>query len=192
MVENSETALAKERGVSGTVTPKVGIKPVSPTTLYWGRPFTPADALKSALGTQGGIALGKQTLNVYGGQWITVDAAGKAIIATAANTLTGLAWPVWGSKDRLDLDGGLTALFGKYVAETTFFDKDETFAVGDLLKVGQADVTIAGVATTVEGCLIKADPAVLADVAAAVARVEKTPFGVSSETPDGVLLISSL
>lgn len=191
-IQNSDITLAKDFGVSGTLTPRRGLFPITPLTSIWRRNFEPADAILSAVTVQAGIALAERTISIFEGQWITLDASGKAVVATAALTVNGMAWPVFSGGDRLDPKGGLTVLHGSWVAQTNFFDKNSSFNVGDFLQIDSGTVNINGVDTAVEGTLkpitITADATTLARV---VARVEREAIGVTSETPDGILTIHS-
>lgn len=181
--------VAQSFGVSGSMKPRRGLFPEVPLTMIHRRNVTPDDSIKTAAGISGGIALGTQSINVFEGQWVTLNASGNAIIATEALTATGLAYPVFSGGDRLDPDGGLTVLWGKWICTTSFFDKLGVYAVGTPLKVGSGTVNINGVDTVVQGCLT---PATLpADAAKVVALVEQGPFAVNSDTPDGVLRIIS-
>lgn len=184
--------VAQDLGVSGTVKPRRGFFPETPLTMIYRRNLQPDDTLKSAAAIQGGISLGNRTINLFEGQWVTINASGLAVVATAANSPTGLAYPAFTGGERLDPEGGLTVILGSWVATTNFFDKGGTFSAGTLLMVGAGTVNINGSDTAVEGCLIPVDETVLAEVVRAVAQVERPPFGVNSETPDGIMQIRSI
>lgn len=186
-IANQESTLAAELGVSGTVTRSPGLYPVTPLSMVWRRQIEPADSLLSALTTQGGIALAERTVAVKEGQWVTLDSTGKAVVAADATTLP--CWPVWSGGDRLDPKGGLTVLHGPFVADTSYFDKDGSYAVGTLLQIGTANVQ--GVAAQA-GCLTPVTISAVGDVYKVVARVERTPFGVGSEIPNGALRIQRI
>lgn len=192
VIQNTETSLAKAFGVSGTMSPRLGIKPISPLTMIFRRNFEPADGLLSAVTVQAGQALGVRQIIAFEGQWVTLDASGKAIIATAANTPNGQAWPLFTGGDRLDPNGGVTVLHGPWIADTSFFDKNSTFAAGDFLSIDSGTVNINGVDTAVEGTLKPVTVSAVADLAKVVARVERAPIGVAPETPDGVMRIHSV
>jgi hypothetical protein len=186
-ITNTESTLAAALGVSGTLSPRRGLFPVTPLTMIWRRNFEPADALLSAVTTQAGVALAERTIAVSEGQWITLDTAGKAILAPDATTLP--AWPAFSGGDRLDPKGGITVLHGPWVADTSFFDSTGVYAVGTLLQVGTG--TVQGVAAT-GSCLKPITIAAATDIFKVVARVERTPYGVSSETPAGIMRIKSV
>jgi hypothetical protein len=186
---NTESTLAIALGVSGVITPRAGISPITPLTMIWRRQLTPADALLSAITTQAGSALAERTVNVLEGQWLTLDASGNAVIADAASGggAQGLAWPCWSGGSRMDLKGGLTVLHGSYVADTSFFDSTGSYAVGTMLQIGTGTVQGA-VGTT--GCLKPITIAAVADLIKVVARVERAPYGVSPQCPAGLIRIS--
>lgn len=186
-IPNTESTLATALGVSGTLSGRRGLYPITPLTMIWRRNFDVDDTLKSALGVQAGMALADQTINVIEGQWVTL-AAGKAVIPVG-DFATKLAWPAFAGGDRLDPKGGITVIHGAFVADTTFFDRAGVYTVGQPLKVGTGTVNINGVNTAVQGCLKVANPAVLADVVQQVAVVEQIPYGVGPDTPDGILRI---
>lgn len=83
-IQNTDTTLAREFGVSGTLSARKGLFPVTPLTMVWRRMLEPADALLSAVGVQAGIALAERTINVLEGQWVTLDSSGKTILAPDA------------------------------------------------------------------------------------------------------------
>lgn len=183
-ISASESALAREFGVSGTLSPRKGLFPITPLTMIWRRQLEPADALLSAVTTQAGIALAERTINVQEGQWVTLDTAGKAILAP--NAAVGAIGPVWSGGDRLDPKGGITVLHGAWVADTSFFNQLGTYAVGTLLQIGTGTVQgVGGVAA----CLTDITPAAVADIFKVVAVVERTPYGTSTDTPAGVMRI---
>lgn len=194
-IQNLETSLAAALGVSGTLSARRGLFPITPLTMIWRRQITPADALLSAVTTQAGIALAERTVSVAEGQWVTMDASGNAVIADSAAGpgATGLAWPVFSGGDRLDMKGGLTVLHGKWVAHTSFFDQAGVYAVGTLLKVNDASapVSVQGVAG-INGALTPIGAMSATENAKAVARVERTAFGIAPETPNGTIQISAL
>lgn len=183
-IQNTDTTLAREFGVSGTLSPRKGLFPVTPLTMVWRRMLEPADALLSAVGVQAGIALAERTINVLEGQWVTLDSSGKAILAPDA--AVGAIGPVWSGGDRLDPKGGITVLHGAWVADTSFFDQLGAYAVGTLLQIGTG--TVQGAAATA-ACLKPIAPAAVADIFKVVAVVERAPYGVSSDTPAGVMRI---
>jgi hypothetical protein len=194
-ITNLETALAAALGVSGTLSARRGLFPITPLTMIWRRQVTPADALLSAVTTQAGIALAERTVAVAEGQWVSLDSSGNAVIADSAlgGGSTGLAWPVFSGGDRLDMKGGLTVLHGKWVAHTSFFDQAGTYAVGTLLKVNDASapVTVQGVAG-INGALQPIGAPSATENLKVVARVERTAFGVAPETPAGTLQVSAV
>lgn len=184
-IQNTDTTLAREFGVSGTLSPRKGLFPVTPLTMVWRRMLEPADALLSAVGVQAGIALAERTINVLEGQWVTLDTAGKAILAP--NAAVGAIGPVWSGGDRLDPKGGITVLHGAWVADTSFFATEGApYVVGTLLQIGTGTVQgVGGVAA----CLTSIAPAAAADIFKVVAVVERAPYGVSADTPSGVMRI---
>jgi hypothetical protein len=194
-ITNLETSLAAALGVSGTLSARRGLFPITPLTMIWRRPIAPADALLSAITTQAGIALAERTVSVAEGQWVTMDASGNAVIADSVlgAGATGLAWPVFTGGDRLDMKGGLTVLHGKWVAHTSFFDQAGVYAVGTLLKVNDAaaPVTVQGVAG-INGALTPIGAMSATENARVVARVERTPIAIAPETPAGIIQISAV
>lgn len=187
-ISNTESTLAAALGVSGTLSPRKGLYPVTPLTMIWRRNFTPADALLSAVTTQAGIALAERTIALDEGQWVTLDSSGNCIVAPSATTLP--AWPVFSGGDRLDPKGGVTVLHGAFVADTSYFDQAGVYAVGTLLQVS-GSVTVQGVAGKT-GALTPITIAAVGDIHKVVARVERPVFGVSAETPAGVLRIQRM
>jgi len=183
-IQNTDTTLAREFGVSGTLSPRKGLFPVTPLTMIWRRQLEPADALLSAVGVQASIALAERTINVQEGQWVTLDTSGKAILAPDA--AIGAVGPVWSGGDRLDPKGGITVLHGPWVADTSFFDQTGVYAVGTLLQIGTG--TVQGVAAT-GSCLKPITLAAVGDIFKVVAVVERGPYGVCADTPAGVLRI---
>src|SRR3990172_11210154 len=123
VIQNTESTLAAALGVSGTLSARRGLFPITPLTMIWRRNFEPADALLSAITTQAGIALAERTIAVDEGQWVTLDTTGKAVVADSGSggASMGLAWPVFSGGDRLDPKGGITVLHGKWVAHTSYF-----------------------------------------------------------------------
>lgn len=184
VIQNTESTLAAALGVSGTLSPRKGLFPITPLTMIWRRMLTPADALLSAVTTQAGSALAERTINLAEGQWVTFDASGNAIVAPDATTLP--AHPVWSGGDRLDPKGGITVLHGPWIADTSYFVDTGTYAVGTLLQI--ATGSVQGVAAQ-SGALEDITLAAVGDVHKVVARVERTPFGVSAETPNGTMRI---
>lgn len=183
-IQNTDTTLAREFGVSGTLSPRKGLFPVTPLTMVWRRMLEPADALLSAVGVQAGIALAERTINVQEGQWVTLDSSGKAILAPDA--AIGAIGPVWSGGDRLDPKGGITSIQGAWVADTSFFDSAGAYAVGTLLQIGTG--TVQGVAATA-ACLKPITVAAVGDIFKVVAIVERAPYGTSADTPAGVIRI---
>jgi hypothetical protein len=192
-IQNTESTLAAALGVSGTLSPRKGLFPITPLTMIWRRQFEPADALLSAVTTQGGIALAERTIALEEGQWVTLDTSGKAVVADSGSggASTGLAWPVWSGGDRLDPKGGVTVLHGKWVAHTSYFDDGGVYAVGTLLKVAAGAVTVQGVAGKT-GALTPVSGITAAELAKVVAVVERTAFGTSTDTPSGIMQIRSV
>lgn len=191
---NTESTLAAALGVSGTMSPRVGLHPITPLTMIWRRMLTPADSLLSALATQAGIALAERTIAVQEGQWVTLDASGNAIVAAsdAGPGVTGMAWPVFSGGDRFDPKGGITVLHGKWVADTSFFDQAGVYAAGTLLQVcAAAGVTVQGVASQA-GALTPVTVTTVALGLTVVARCERPAFGTSSENPAGTIRVASL
>jgi hypothetical protein len=183
-IQNTESTLAAALGVSGTLSARRGLFPVTPLTMLWRRMVEPADALLSAVGIQAGMALAERTIAVDEGQWANLDATGKAIVA--ANAAIAPIGPIWSGGDRFDGKGGLTVIHGAFVADTSYFDQAGVYAVGTLLQIGTA--TVQGVAGKT-GALTPIVPAAVADIFKVVAVVERAPFGVSSETPAGTIRI---
>jgi hypothetical protein len=183
-IQNTESTLAAALGVSGTLSARKGLHPVTPLTMVWRRMVEPADALLSAVGIQGGMALAERTIAVQEGQWANLDSSGKAIIA--ANAAIAPLGPIWSGGDRFDGKGGLTILHGAFVADTSFFDQAGTYAVGTLLQIGTA--TVQGVAAQA-GALTPITIAAVGDIFKVVAVVERAPFGVAAETPAGTIRI---
>ena len=194
-IPNTESTLAAALGVSGTLSPRKGLFPITPLTMIWRRMLTPADSLLSAVTTQAGIALAERTIAVAEGQWVTLDAAGNAVVANSDTPggSTGLAWPVFSGGDRFDPKGGITVLHGQWVADTSFFDDGAVYAPGTLLKLNVVGgpVSVQGVAGQ-QGALTPLGALTAAELAKTVARVERTPFGTSSETPSGTLRVQKL
>jgi hypothetical protein len=188
VIQNTESTLAAALGVSGTLSPRLGLFPITPLTMIWRRMFTPADALLSAVTTQAGSALAERTIAVNEGQWVTLDASGNAIVAPNGTTLP--AWPVWSGGQRLDPKGGITVLHGAWVADTSYFVDTGTYGVGTPLIIATGSVQGVGAQTgALEDTTVTADATTLFPV---VARVERTPFGVSSETPNGTMRIRAV
>jgi hypothetical protein len=184
-IQNTDTTLAREFGVSGTLSARKGLFPVTPLTMVWRRMLEPADALLSAVGVQGGIALAERTINILEGQWVTLDSSGKAILAP--NAAVGAIGPVWSGGDRLDPKGGITTIQGAWVADTSFFATEGApYLVGTLLQIGTG--TVQGAAAT-PGCLTSIVPAAVADIFKVVAIVERGPYGTAADTPSGVMRI---
>jgi hypothetical protein len=183
-IQNTESTLAAALGVSGTLSARKGLFPVTPLTMIWRRMLEPADALLSAVGVQAGMALAERTIAVNEGQWVTLDSSGKAIVAP--NAAVGALGPVFSGGDRLDPKGGITVLHGAWVADTSYFDQAGVYAVGTLLQIGTA--TVQGVAGQT-GALTPITPAAVGDIFKVVAVVERAPFGVSAETPAGTMRI---
>ena len=184
-IQNTESTLPAALGVSGTLSPRRGIFPVTPLTMIWRRMLEPADALLSAVGLQGGLALAERTIAVNEGQWVTLDTSGKAVVAgSAAIAPVG---PVWSGGDRLDPKGGITVLHGAWVADTSYFDQGGTYAVGTLLQIS-GSVTVQGVAGQT-GALTPITIAAATDIFKVVAVVERAPYGTSVDTPAGILRI---
>lgn len=183
-IQNTENTLAAALGVSGVVSRPPGIYPVTPLTMVYRRQVTPADALFSAVSTQAGVALAEQTLSLKEGQWVMLDSSGNAIVATDATTAA--IGPVWSGGDRLDPKGGVTVLHGPWIAMTTYFNDAGSYAVGTFLQIGTASVQ--GVAAQT-GALTPITLAAFGDIFKVVAVVEKAPFGLSPEAPNGVLQI---
>ena len=186
VIQNTESTLASALNVSGTLSPRKGLFPITPLTMIWRRQLTPADALLSAVTTQAGIALAEQTISIDEGQWVTLDSLGNAIVAPNSTTLP--AWPAFSGGDRFDPKGGITVLHGKWVVDTSYFDQDGVYAVGTFLQIGTG--TVQGVAGKT-GALTPIVPVAFGDLIKIVARVERTPYGVGSETPAGIMRIHS-
>lgn len=186
----SESTLAAAFGVSGTMSSRKGLFPVSPLTMIYRRMLTPDDTLLSAIGLQAGIALAERTVSLEEGQWVTLNSSGNAIVADSGSGggATGLAWPVWSGGDRLDMKGGIAVLHGPFVADTSYFDDGGTYAAGTLLQVATGTKTVQGTAGKT-GALTSIVPSTVAHLMTVVARVEKAPFGTSSDTPSGVMRI---
>lgn len=188
VIQNTETTLAAALGVSGTLSPRLGLFPITPLTMIWRRMFNPADALLSAVTTQAGSALAERNINVAEGQWVTLDATGNAIIAPNATNLP--AWPTWSGGQRLDPKGGITVLHGAWVADTSYFVDNGTYVVGTFLQINTGSVQgVAAQTGALEDVTITADATILATV---VARVERPPFGVAAETPNGTMRIRAV
>jgi len=187
-ITNTESTLAAALGVSGTLSARRGLFPVTPLTMIWRRNLEPADALLSAITTQAGIALAERTIAVNEGQWLTLDSSGKAVVAPAA-ALTPLG-PAFSGGDRLDPKGGVTVLHGAWVADTSYFNDAGSYAVGTLLQIS-GSVTVQGVAAQT-GALTPITIAAATDIFKVVAVVERPPFGVAPETPTGVMRIRRL
>lgn len=184
-IQNTESTLPAALGVSGTLSPRRGVFPITPLTMIWRRMVEPADALLSAVGVQGGVALAERTIAVDEGQWVKLDSSGKAVVAGAGDV--GALGPVWSGGDRLDPKGGLTVLHGPWVADTSYFDQGGTYAAGTLLQIS-GSVTVQGVAGKT-GALTPLTISAAGDVLKAVAVVERGPFGTSVDTPAGILRI---
>lgn len=185
-IQNTESTLAAALGVSGTMSARKGLFPVTPLTMIWRRQIEPADALLSAVTTQAGIALAERTIAIAEGQWVGLDANGRGIVAPNDSIPVG---PAFSGGDRFDPKGGITVLHGPWVADTSFFDTATPLAAGDLVKVGTG--TVQGVAATA-GCLVKNVVAAFGDVLKTVGIVERAPFGVASETPSGTIRVRRL
>lgn len=187
----SESTLAAAFGVSGTMSSRKGLFPITPLTMIWRRMLTPDDTLLSAVGLQAGIALAERTVSLEEGQWVTLNSSGNAIVADSGSGggATGLAWPVFSGGDRLDMKGGITVLHGSWVADTSYFDDNGAYSAGTLLQVATGTKTVQGVASKT-GALTSIVPSTVAHLMTVVARVEKPPFGISTDTPTGVMRIS--
>lgn len=111
------------------------IPDTSVVTIYR-RSLTPADAIIQDANENPSPALDTKEITVEEGEWVTLDAAGKAIRLPASPGAAGLlAFPVWVS-DRRDAGAALqlTVIHGVHIAKTTEFDAaDLPFAAGDRL-----------------------------------------------------------
>ncbi len=192
-VAASESTLAAAFGVSGTMSSRKGVFPITPLTMIWRRMLQPADTLLSAVGLQAGIALAERSCSVIEGQWLTLDTDGNAVVGDSGSggAATGLAWPLFGDGGRFDVKGGLTVLHGPFVCQTSYFDDGGTYNVGTLLQVATGTKTVQGT-TGQTGALTSIVPTTVAQLMTVVARVEKPAFGVSSDVPSGCLQISRL
>ncbi len=188
VIQNTETTLAAALGVSGTLSPRVGLHPITPLTMIWRRTLPPADALLSPVGVQAGSALAERTINLNEGQWVTEDADGNLIVAADGTAIP--AWPVWSGGDRLDPKGGVTVIHGAWIADTSYFVDTGTYAAGTPLIIATGSVQgTAGQSGALEDTTVTADATTLAPV---VAKVLRPPFGTSAETPNGVMRIRAV
>ena len=186
-IANSESTLAAALGVSGTMSARLGLFPITPLTMIWRRQLTPSNTLLSAVTTQAGIALAETTVAVVEGQWVTLDSSGNAIIAP--NAAIAPLGPVFSDGSRFDLKGGITILHGPWVAQTSYFDQGGSYSVGTLLEIGTA--TVQGAASST-GTVTPITLSAVGDIFKVVAAVERPPFATDPATPAGCLQIRRL
>lgn len=145
--------------------------PETSVVSFYRRNLTPADSLIVAEGLNPSPAIDLDTVNVAEGQWVTLDAAGKAIKVTNPTRLAFVVW-VGGRRDA-GAAKSITVLFGSYIAKSSVFDTTPTgggaYVAGDLLTVRTAQLDRAAGGEPI------------------VAILESPVVDVSSEFPDGFL-----
>jgi len=153
---------------------------LSETRLAWRRPLDVADDdittnEASTSQSEQSLALPSQTVDIVEGQWVTLDAAGKATLVTVP---TRLAFPTFAAGERLDVNGlgQVCGLFGMFVAET------------DQFRLDTGDTYAAGTDLTVENGLLR--PAAAGEPIVAVA--EGPLSAATTAHPNGLLRFASL
>lgn len=151
------------------------IPDTSVVTVYR-RSLTPADVLISNDPQNPFPSLANKQVNVDEGEWVTLDAAGKAVKLGASPGAAGLlAFAVWVGK-RSDAGAALqiTVIFGAYIAKTSVFDfASGPYAAGDLLTAK----LVAGASQLTKAA--SGDPV--------VAICEGPASGVTTDFPNGFL-----
>jgi len=145
--------------------------PDTSVVTFYRRSLAPADSEISNEGLNPAPALDTKEIDIDEGQWVTLDAAGKAV--KVGGTATRLAFAVWVGR-RSDAGAALqiTAIFGVYIASTSVFNPSPAggaYVAGDLLTAKSARLDRAATGEPI------------------VAVAEGPVFGATTEFPDGFL-----
>lgn len=150
--------------------------PDTSVVTFYRRSLTPADALIVNSGENAFPSLDTQRITVVEGEWVTLDAAGKAVKLVAAPGVAGiLAFPVWVS-DRKDAGAAraITVIHGVHCGRTSVFNVAAgPYAPGDLLTA------------KLVGGLSQLTKAVAGEAIVAIAEGPAT--GADAQFPDGFL-----
>ena len=124
---------------------------LSKTDLVYRRALDVADTDVTAVDTgssqsEDSLSLPGVVVDIVEGQWVTLDADGRATLVVAPSRL---AWATWAAGERLDVNirQQVCGVFGMYVAETDQFRNDtgDVYAVGTDLTAENGILRPAGV-----------------------------------------------
>ena len=153
---------------------------ITSVALVFRRPLEVADADITAVAgasDQAGnsLSLDQNVVDIATGQWVTLDANGRATLVT---TPTRLAYCVHAGGERLDVNvlTQVEALHGMYIADTDQFRNDT------------GDTYAAGTDLTVENGVLR--PAASGEPVLAVA--EGAPSAPTTAYPNGLLRFSTI
>lgn len=114
----------------GKVTPDTSV------VTFYRRSLIPADSELIPAGVNSPPALDTDEVDIDEGQWVTMDASGKAVKVGASAVAN--AFVVWvGRRTDAGAARQVTVIFGTYIAKTTEF-KVDTYAADDLLTAKNA------------------------------------------------------
>jgi hypothetical protein len=145
---------------------------LSPLSTVWLRSITADDTLVSAAGVNPVEAVDLDTLSVLTGQWVTLNAAGKAVLAGDTDQVVSVVYV--GNRNDTAEAKTVNTIDGHAIIETTVFDNAGTYALGTEVMVVAGQLKDATVGKAVVGIC------------------EGAKFGANTTYPNGYLRVRTL